>query len=200
MFNRLFCPPYGGFRQLSGAKSKIKSKDSGKQNMCGPLNYQYDACFKFLNKTSLREAFLKVVEKESDISLLSTQHQDQSAMEVFNQVQIETDSMVHVEMTSDPLVVPYKLFQLERALRLRAFLVGSQSTKLAAIGVIMNGNWTKFKEISTFLQERWLSFGQEHEAQQFLLVKETARIPMFLIFSPRINQYTSINEVKKDVE
>eukprot|EP00960_Hanusia_phi_P023409 691434-Hanusia_phi.AAC.1 len=77
-FNRLFCPPHGGFSQFAPP-----NKNKGSSQEKTSRNYQYDACFKFLNKTSLREALLNVVERESDISLLtrSAQYQGQSAME-----------------------------------------------------------------------------------------------------------------------
>jgi len=155
--------------------------------------FQADLCVSFDEDTDLETIFKDVIDQPAaDVKIFG---QPGVSYEHF---EIRKGEYMCFEITEKPGKVFEKLFQVNRLYNvLKDDMIGAD-TKIAAMGLLMNGKREEFEIVSLCMRE-FFSLASDAKYDLAPMV-EPARIPFFLMYTPYRNIFGVMQDLKNTVE
>jgi len=155
--------------------------------------FQADLCVSFDEDTDLETIFKDVIDQPAaDVKIFG---QPGVSYEHF---EIRKGEYMCFEITEKPGKVFEKLFQVNRLYNvLKDDMIGAD-TKIAAMGLLMNGKREEFEIVSLCMRE-FFSLASDAKYDLAPMV-EPARIPFFLMYTPYRNIFGVMQDLKNTVD
>ncbi|EKX31622.1 hypothetical protein GUITHDRAFT_122192 [Guillardia theta CCMP2712] len=154
--------------------------------------YQADMCLTFDNDIDLQTIFKDVVVNPAQDVRIFGKHGVS-----YEDLQVMKEEYICFEITETPGKIFEKLFQVNRLYNvLKGEMIGEDS-KIAAIGLLTNGNREDFEVVSGCLSRFFSLASDHHELTSFV---DPGSIPFVLIYTPYRNIYGAVQDLKENVD